>query len=78
MVKSDDELRNLGYTGLRISYNPDAALVKWARTNGLGVALGSESKYTDANGQRWMWQPFVLGIARCREGDFANIRKVDW
>jgi hypothetical protein len=78
IVHNDDELRNLGYAASRLSYNPDAALVKWARAHGLGMALASESKYVDANGVHWVWQPFVLGIARCVDGDWGNIKKVDW
>lgn len=78
IVHNDDELRNLGYAASHISYNPDAALVKWARAHGLGMALAAESKYVDANGVHWVWQPFVLGIARCIDGDWGNIKKVDW
>jgi len=44
----------------------------------LGVALAAESKYLDASGVRWVWQPFVLGIARCKDGDFGNIQTLAW
>ena len=77
-VRSDDDLRNLAYNTLKIPFNPDAALVKYARAHRLGVALAAESKYVDAAGVRWVWQPFVLGIARCKDGDFGNIQTVLW
>lgn len=78
VVLNDDDLRNLAYGVSGISFNPDAAMVKFARDNGMGVALSNESRYVDGAGERWAWQPFVLGIARCREGDWGNIKKVDW
>lgn len=79
-VVSDDDLRRLAQDTIGVSFNPDAALEKHARAHGLGNPLASEGRYSDAQGNRWAWQPFALGIVRTLEGHWADsdMQVVEW
>lgn len=78
VVKTLDDLRNLAYSIIGISFNPDAALVKYARAHNLGVAVTPEGRFIDDAGVKKAYQAFTNGILFCVEGQWNLIEKVDW
>lgn len=74
LVTSADELRNLALQHVYpqgISFLPTAALISAARERKLGVPVTNEGRYVDAQGTRYAYQAFVLGIVTTIEGRYA-------
>ncbi len=72
-----NEVRLAAWRTLGIDYNPDAMLQKKAREWGLGRPVTNELRVS-VNGVRWAYQGFEGGIVACVEGDWQNVRKMDW
>ena len=72
-----DEIRTAAWMAIGISFNPDAALQSRAKELGLGRPVTNELR-TVINGVRWAFQGFDGGILATEEGNWGNIRKIDW
>lgn len=68
-----DFIRNKAWNDLKIDYNPEAALAKYARANKLGAPVGQEQRFAGI-----AWQAFVGGIAWCYEGQWDKIKTLPW
>jgi len=71
------EIRLAAWMAMGISYNPDAAIQKRAKDLALGRPVTNELR-TVVNGVRWAFQGFEGGILGTEEGNWTNIRKIDW
>ena len=71
------ELRRIAWMALGIDYNPDAAFQQVATEMKLGRPVTNELR-TNINGVRWAFQCFDKGILGTEEGNWGNIRKLDW
>jgi len=71
------EIRLAAWMAMGISYNPDAAIQRRAKDLALGRPVTNELR-TVVNGIRWAFQGFESGILGTEEGNWTNIRKIDW
>jgi N-acetyl-anhydromuramyl-L-alanine amidase AmpD len=72
-----NELRTAAWMALGISYNPNAALQEKAKELDLGHPVTNELR-TVINGVRWTFQGFDRGIVATEEGNWGNVRRLDW
>lgn len=69
-------LRNRAWNKLfteSVAYNPDAAFAKQARALKLGVPTTNEGRFLG-----WAWQGFAGAILYCRDGEWDNIKRLEW
>lgn len=71
------ELRTAAWMAIGIAYNPEAAFQARAHELSLGRPVTNELR-TVINGVRWAFQGFDGGILATEEGNWGNIRKMDW
>ena len=71
------EIRLAAWMAMGISYNPDAAIQQRAKDLALGRPVTNELR-TVVSGIRWAFQGFEGGILGTEEGNWTNIRKIDW
>jgi hypothetical protein len=71
------EIRLAAWMAMGISYNPDAAIQQRAKDLALGRPVTNELR-TVVHGVRWVFQGFEEGILATEEGNWANVRKMDW
>jgi hypothetical protein len=71
------EIRLAAWMAMGISYNPDAAIQQRAKDLALGRPVTNELR-TVVNGVRWAFQGFEGGILATEEGNWTNVRKVEW
>lgn len=71
-----------------VSYNPEAALARYARQHNLGAPLFNESRSSvqgeldvvdlDMGGYRVRYQAFAQGIVACVVGQWDNVQHISW
>ncbi len=71
------DIRLAAWMALGISFNADAALQKKAKELGLGHPVTNELR-TVVSGVRWAFQGYDGGIVATEEGNWGNVRKMDW
>ncbi|MBI5877177.1 MAG: N-acetylmuramoyl-L-alanine amidase [Chloroflexi bacterium] len=72
-----EEIRTAAWMAIGISFNPDAAIQRRAKELNLGRPVTNELR-TVVQGVRWAFQGFEGGILACEEGNWANVRKMNW
>lgn len=72
-----NEVRLAAWKALGIDYNPDAMIQKKARELGMGRPVTNELR-TVVNGVRWAFQGFEGGILATEEGNWDDVRRMDW
>ncbi len=70
-------LRNAAWLQAGVAYNPEAALAKFARENGLGVPVTGETDVTVA-GVRYRLQGYANGVAYAVDGDWRGVKRLAW
>jgi hypothetical protein len=73
----DETLRHAAWTRRGLAYNPDAALVRYARQYRLGSPLTPEFDVT-WRGRTYRVQGFTGAIVYTELGDWVNIKSVTW
>jgi len=74
----DADVRAMAWRQRGIDFNPDAALFKRARAQGLGYPLGGEFPFRDAAGVQYVAQPFAGGLLWCPLADSGDVHWVGW
>jgi hypothetical protein len=69
----EQDLRSLAWAARGISYNPDAALYKYAKANDLGGPVTNEFEAGEN-----IAQGFERGIVYCARGDWGNVTHASW
>jgi len=73
----DSVVRNAAWNASGIPYNPDAALPKFARENGLGNPETPEFNFTH-RGRQYRGQGFSQGIVYTPVGEWDKIQIIKW
>lgn len=73
----DETLRNAAWSKRGLSYNPDAALARYARQHNLGSPLTGEFD-ANWNGRTYRVQGFTAAIIYAEVGDWGNINRLGW
>jgi len=62
-----------------VARNQGAALYKKAQEKRLGAPMGSEMEATlKDSDHKIVWQSYAMGIVWCFEGDWGNVRVIEW
>ena len=72
-----DEVKMAAWRAIGINYNPVAAFQKIAAEMGMGRPVSNEGRVTVGT-VVWAFQGFDGGILATEEGNWGNIRKVNW
>ena len=71
------EIRNAVWNQMGVPYNPDAALAKFAKAEGLGAPKDGEQRLV-VGGKTYVVQPFDGAIAVVPEGEWDAVEAVPW
>jgi N-acetyl-anhydromuramyl-L-alanine amidase AmpD len=77
MTSLPPPVRQAAWLSLGLPYNSEAALQEKATELGLGHPMTNELRAV-IRGVRWVFQAYDGGIVGTEEGNWANVRKIDW
>jgi len=72
-----DTLRNAAWSEMRVPYNPEAALARYAKAHGLGAPLTCEFDFS-FDGMLYRAQGFAMGIVYAELGQWGDVHSVLW
>ena len=70
-------IRNTVWNQMGVPYNPEAALAKFAKANGLGAPKDGEQRLV-MNGVAYIVQPYDGAIAAVPEGEWSAVEAIPW